>query len=107
MEPAAPTPTPKRTVSEHRIAIQKMSGEIEVVEADEYRAFQCTKECVQFWATTMACAVLLVFGVVMMCVRGQGDPLFPMWSSMAALGAGVLIPSPDYMSAFKVPRPAE
>lgn len=94
-----------RTASEHRIAIQKSDGEIEVVEADEYRAFQCTKDCVMFWAMLVTCAGLLIVGLTMLILKGTGDPQAPMYSAMASLGAGVLIPSPNYASAFKVARP--
>lgn len=97
-------PAPQRTKSEHRIAIQKQDGEVEVVEADEYRPFQCTTACVQFWATILTCGVLLVFGIVMLAIRGTGDTMAPLWAAMVSLGAGVLIPSPNYIAAFKVPR---
>jgi len=91
--------------SNHTIAVAGFDGGPPIiVEADEYRACVPTRDCIQFWITLSACMFCMVFSVVMMAVRGI-DPLFYVWEALLCLALGVLIPSPNYKTAFKLPAP--
>jgi hypothetical protein len=89
----------------HSIAIDNFeTGQVQIIEADEYRACIPTKSCVQFWATIVACFICIIFALVVMPLSNPCSVLFHLAASMLGLAVGVLIPSPDYISAFKVPR---
>ncbi len=89
----------------HSIAVDNFeTGGVDIVEADEYRVCIPTKACVQFWATIVACFMCMVFALVVMPLSDANSVLFHLAGSLLGLAVGVLIPSPDYMSAFKVPR---
>ena len=77
------------------------NGDTRVVEADRLYLCVPTKDCVQFWVMICACAIVAGVGLVLMIVRGTADNLFYLWEALFALSFGVLVPSPNYSSAFK------
>ena len=86
------------------IAIGNFDGEMpHVVEADRLYLCVPTKDCVQFWATLIACFLVSGVCLVLMIVRGTGDDLFYLWEALFSFSFGVLVPSPNYSSAFKKP----
>ena len=92
-------------LKKHSIAVDNFeTGQVDIVEADEYRVCVPTKACVQFWATIVACFMCMVFALVIMPLSDPNSVLFHLAGSLLGLAVGVLIPSPDYISAFKVPR---
>lgn len=89
----------------HSIALSGFNGEGPlVVEADEYYVCVPTKDCIQFWATLIACFIVSGVSLTLMAVRGIEDPLFYLWEALFAFAFGVLVPSPNYSSAFKKPH---
>ncbi len=92
-------------LKKHSIAVDNFeTGGVDIVEADEYKVCIPTKACVQFWATIVACFMCMVFALVVMPLSDPNSVLFHLAGSLLGLAVGVLIPSPDYISAFKVPR---
>ncbi len=101
--PPSPNRQPGKTPSGHTIAIDNFDGgPPTVIEADEFRACVPTRDCIQFWITLGACLFCMIFSVIMMAIQGQG-PLFYLWEALLCTALGVLIPSPNYKTAFKAP----
>lgn len=82
--------------SSHTIAVRDFDGQIDVFEADELRVCVPTKACVQFWATLLTCFLLIITGIVFMSLYASNDVKFHIGQSMAATGAGILLPGPNY-----------
>lgn len=80
---------PRKT---HNIAIEGFDGKTEIVEADELRVCVPTKECIQFWATIVACFVVIGLGVFFMIFQGPTSVYYSVGLAMIGLGSGVLIP---------------
>jgi hypothetical protein len=89
---------PHRNSSEHRIAIQNFDGTSQIVEADELRICVPTKECIKFWALTIACFVSMGIGMFFMIWGGTSSAYFFIGESLLVMGIGVLIPGPDIAS---------
>lgn len=88
MEPVEEQPARKS----HSIAIEGFDGKTEIVEADELRVCVPTKECIQFWATIVACFVVIGLGVFFMIFQGPTSAYYSVGLAMIGLGSGVLIP---------------
>jgi hypothetical protein len=88
---------------EHRIAIHNFDGTNQVVEADELRVCVPTKECLKFWATLVACFIAMAIGIFFMLYDGTESDYFPIGEALLVLGAGVLIPGPDFASMRHTP----
>lgn len=82
--------------SSHTIAVRDFDGQVSVFEADEMRVCVPTKACVQFWATVLACFLLVVTGIVFMSVYPPATVKFNIGQTMAATGTGILLPGPNY-----------
>jgi hypothetical protein len=87
--------------SEHVIALANFDGSVTKVEANELRVCVPTRECIQFWAHTLACVVAVIAGIVLMALFRATGPVpdaavFQAGASLLALGIGVLIPNPAY-----------
>jgi hypothetical protein len=78
---------------QHSIAVTGFDGEdAQIIHADELRVCVPTKQCIQFWATIIACFVAVVIGVVLMTVWPPTSAYFPIGNTMMGMGIGVLIP---------------
>jgi len=96
----------KKKPSEHSIAIANFDGSVTKVEANELRVCVPTRECIQFWAHTLACVVAVVVGAVLMALfRKTGsmpdEAVFQAGTGLMSLGIGVLIPNPAYGALVK------
>lgn len=89
---AAMEPVDQRPQKQHSIAIEGFDGTTEVIAADEIRFCMPTKDCVQFWATIVACFVVIALGVFFMIYQGQSSAYYSVGLTMIGLGSGVLIP---------------
>jgi hypothetical protein len=95
---------PRKKSSSHSIALGNFDGKApQVVEADEYYICIPTKDCIQFWATLVACFIVSAVSLILMIIRGTSDPLFYLWEALFAFAFGVLVPSPNYSTAFRKP----
>lgn len=88
---------PKRKDS-HTIAVTGFDGKNDILEADEIRVCVPTKECIQFWATVIACFLAMAIGVFFMVFQGTGSAYYSVGLSLLGLATGVLIPGPSYGS---------
>lgn len=82
----------------HTIAVTGFDGKSSIVEADEIRVCVPTKECIQFWATVIACFLAIAVGVFFMVFQGTGSTYYSVGLALLGLGTGVLIPGPSYGS---------
>lgn len=89
---AAMEPVERPPHKEHSIAIGGFDGKMEIVDADEIRVCVPTRACIQFWATIIACFVVVALGVFFMIYQGQGSAYYSVGLTMIGLGSGVLIP---------------
>lgn len=97
---------PAKNPSEHVIAVANFDGSVTKVEANELRVCVPTRECIQFWAHTIACVVAVIAGLLMMCLFRATGPIpdsavFQAGASLLSLGIGVLIPNPAYGALVK------
>lgn len=87
----------------HAIMHFSGDGEPDMIEADEIHYCLPTQQCIQFWVTICTCLAAVVFSAVMMIVQGIESPLFYLWEAIFAVAWGVLVPGPNYSTAFKKP----
>lgn len=82
-----------KSEKQHSIAVSGFDGEdAQIIHADELRVCVPTKQCIQFWATIVACFVAVAIGVILMTVWPSTSAYFPIGNTMLGMGIGVLIP---------------
>jgi hypothetical protein len=96
---------PERETSDHRIAIQRFDGSVEIIQANELRICVPTKKCIQFWLTCVGCLLAVIIGVFFMIYEGSESNYFPIGAALLGTGIGGLVPSPNY--AEILPKPVK
>ena len=95
-------------------AVQSFDGEINIVEADEFRICVPTKECIKFWVMIGACFVCIAIGLFLMLYEGPTSVYFFIGEGLLVMAVGVLIPGPQYetvaprrVAASSAPAPTD